>query len=88
MNYLTIDNLGTPRINTDANGLVTARHDYHPFGEEISTGQRSVHPEYTGDGIRKNSPAMKGTRKPTSILLKLECMDTPTGGLRLQILRL
>lgn len=35
VNYLTIDNLGTPRINTDANGLVTARHDYHPFGEEI-----------------------------------------------------
>ncbi|RMG01679.1 MAG: RHS repeat-associated core domain-containing protein, partial [Acidobacteria bacterium] len=35
--YLTMDHFGTPRINTDANGNVTARHDYHPFGEEIGT---------------------------------------------------
>jgi len=35
--YLTNDHLGTPRIKTDANGNVTARHDYHPFGEEIGT---------------------------------------------------
>ncbi|RMG01544.1 MAG: RHS repeat-associated core domain-containing protein, partial [Acidobacteria bacterium] len=35
--YLTNDYLGSPRINTDANGNVTARHDYHPFGEEIGT---------------------------------------------------
>jgi len=35
--YLTNDHLGSPRINTDANGAVTARHDYYPFGEEIGT---------------------------------------------------
>jgi len=35
ISYLTSDTLGTPRINTDANGQVTARHDYMPFGEEI-----------------------------------------------------
>ncbi|MCV5232188.1 hypothetical protein OFC56_34040, partial [Escherichia coli] len=35
--YLTADHLGSPRINTDANGAVTSRHDYHPFGEEIGT---------------------------------------------------
>ncbi|RMG01753.1 MAG: hypothetical protein D6735_11320, partial [Acidobacteria bacterium] len=35
--YLTNDHLGSPRINTDANGNVTARHDYNPFGEEIGT---------------------------------------------------
>jgi RHS repeat-associated protein len=35
--YLTNDHLGSPRINTDANGNVTARHDYHPFGAEIGT---------------------------------------------------
>ncbi len=39
--YLTADHLGSPRINTDANGTVIARHDYHPFGEEISTSQRT-----------------------------------------------
>lgn len=51
--YLTNDHLGSPRINTDANGAVTARHDYHPFGEEITTSQRSAHIEYAGDSIRK-----------------------------------
>lgn len=45
--YLTNDHLGSPRINTDQNGNVSARHDYHPFGEEIArTG-------YGADTIRK-----------------------------------
>jgi YD repeat-containing protein len=35
ISYLTNDHLGSPRINTDANGQVIARHDYQPFGEEI-----------------------------------------------------
>jgi RHS repeat-associated protein len=51
--YLTSDHLGSPRINTDANGAVVARHDYHPFGEEITTSQRTYHPEYGGDAVRK-----------------------------------
>jgi RHS repeat-associated protein len=33
--YLTSDDLGTPRVITGANGNVTGRHDYQPFGEEI-----------------------------------------------------
>jgi RHS repeat-associated protein len=51
--YLTNDHLGSPRINTDANGAVTARHDYHPFGEEIATSQRTNGLNYTADTIRK-----------------------------------
>jgi RHS repeat-associated protein len=51
--YLTNDHLGSPRINTDANGNVTARHDYHPFGEEIATSQRTTGLVYSGDSIRK-----------------------------------
>ncbi len=35
INYTTTDHLGSPRINTDANGNVIARHDTMPFGEEI-----------------------------------------------------
>ena len=31
VNYLTNDHLGSPRINTDRNGAVIARHDYHPL---------------------------------------------------------
>ena len=51
--YLTADHLGSPRINTDANGAVIARHDYHPFGEEISTSQRTTGLGYSGDSVRK-----------------------------------
>jgi RHS repeat-associated protein len=47
VSYLTNDNLGSPRINTDQNGQVTARHDYQPFGEEI---QRA---SYGADDVRK-----------------------------------
>jgi RHS repeat-associated protein len=55
--YLTSDHLGSPRINTDASGAVISRHDYHPFGEEISTQQRINHPEYAGDQVRKQFTA-------------------------------
>jgi RHS repeat-associated protein len=51
--YLTNDHLGSPRINTDANGAVTARHDYHPFGEEIATAQRTAGLGYVDDTVRK-----------------------------------
>jgi RHS repeat-associated protein len=47
ISYLTTDTLGSPRINTDANGQVTARHDYLPFGEEITTlGGRTTDYKY------------------------------------------
>ncbi|MGD9588460.1 MAG: RHS repeat-associated core domain-containing protein [Pyrinomonadaceae bacterium] len=51
--YLTNDHLGSPRINTDKNGNVTARHDYHPFGEEIATSQRIAELDYESDTVRK-----------------------------------
>jgi RHS repeat-associated protein len=38
ISYLTTDTLGSPRINTNASGQVSARHDYLPFGEEINAG--------------------------------------------------
>lgn len=52
--YLTSDHLGSPRINTDANGAVIARHDYHPFGEEIDgTGGRTTGLGYADDSVRQ-----------------------------------
>lgn len=51
--YLTNDHLGSPRINTDKTGNVTARHDYHPFGEEIATTQRIGGLGYADDTVRK-----------------------------------
>jgi RHS repeat-associated protein len=53
LNYLTSDHLGSPRINTDRDANVTSRHDYHPFGEEVVTPQRTSDPEYAQDGVRK-----------------------------------
>ncbi len=52
--YLTNDNLGTPRINTDANGTITSRSDYMPYGEEIvSLGGRSSAEKYVTDDVRQ-----------------------------------
>lgn len=36
--YTTSDNLGTPRVVTNASATVVSRHDYKPFGEEIAVG--------------------------------------------------
>jgi RHS repeat-associated protein len=50
VSYLTSDHLGSPRINTDQNGQVIARHDYQPFGEEItraSYGADSTRQKFT-----------------------------------------
>lgn len=51
--YLTNDHLGSPRINTDVRGNVTARHDYHPFGEEIAGTNRAPGIGYIADAVRK-----------------------------------
>jgi RHS repeat-associated protein len=51
--YLTNDHLGSPRINTDANGAVISKHDYHPFGEEVFTTQRTSGLGYAADTVRK-----------------------------------
>lgn len=53
VSYLTLDNLGTPRVNTDEKGNVISRHDYHPFGEEVWTAHRTQGLNYTADSVRK-----------------------------------
>jgi RHS repeat-associated protein len=53
--YITQDHLGSTRIVTDRIGTLVARHDYLPFGEEISssTGGRSSVAGYgSADGLR------------------------------------
>ncbi|QQS33231.1 MAG: RHS repeat-associated core domain-containing protein [Acidobacteriota bacterium] len=51
--YLTADHLGSPRINTDRDGNVTSRRDFHPFGEQIYTSQRTTGLGYDSDSVRK-----------------------------------
>ena len=36
--YTTSDTLGSPRLVTNSSGSVVSRHDYMPFGEELSSG--------------------------------------------------
>jgi RHS repeat-associated protein len=50
--YLTWDHLGTPRMVTDQNGNVVARHDYLLFGEEVPGGSPGRTSEFgANDGI-------------------------------------
>ena len=68
VSYLTSDHLGSPRINTDQNGAVQARHDYQPFGEEI---QRA---SYGADEVRKQFTGMNGMMRLIWISLKLDTL--------------
>ena len=40
--YVTTDHLGSTRVVTDENAAVTARHDFLPFGEELTTSNRTA----------------------------------------------
>jgi RHS repeat-associated protein len=53
ISYLTNDHLGSPRITTDATGQVVSRRDFHPFGEEVFTVQRTTGLSYTADTVRQ-----------------------------------
>jgi RHS repeat-associated protein len=59
VNYLTANHLGSPRVNTDETGSVTARHDYTGLGVDIveaygSIGGRSATHGYgTDDRVRQ-----------------------------------
>jgi len=57
VNWLVTDQLGTPRMIFDKTGSLAAtkRHDYLPFGEELSTGQgaRTSALGYAPDTVRQ-----------------------------------
>ncbi|MBK7706136.1 MAG: hypothetical protein IPJ30_10225 [Acidobacteria bacterium] len=55
--YVTNDHLGSPRINTNENGTVIARHDYRPYGEEITD---RTHAQYVADTVRKKFTGYEG----------------------------
>ena len=61
-NWLVADHLGTPRMIVNKSGSLSSvkRHDYLPFGEELSAdiGGRTPTQGYSGDSIRQ-----KFTRK-------------------------
>ncbi|MBK7709521.1 MAG: hypothetical protein IPJ30_28115 [Acidobacteria bacterium] len=56
--YLTADHLGSPRINTNELGTVISRHDYRPYGEEIT--ERTQHRIHRRHDPESNLPDMTG----------------------------
>ena len=56
-NWLVTDHLGTPRMIVNKSGSLASvkRHDYLPFGEELSAGMggRTTTQGYTGDSVRQ-----------------------------------
>ncbi len=40
--YVTTDHLGSTRVVTDETAAITARHDFLPFGEELTTSNRTA----------------------------------------------
>jgi RHS repeat-associated protein len=59
--YLTSDHIGSPRVVTSGSGTVVSRHDYLPFGEELSTvGMRTSGQGYgAADGARQKYAGME-----------------------------
>ncbi|MGH9971927.1 MAG: RHS repeat-associated core domain-containing protein [Pyrinomonadaceae bacterium] len=56
LNWVVGDHLGTPRMVFDKSGTLAAtkRHDYLPFGEELTTqSQRTAQMGYTADTVRQ-----------------------------------
>jgi RHS repeat-associated protein len=52
--YVTPDHLGSTRVTTDKAGVVLGRHDYLPFGEELSVNGRTAALQYgAADGIKQ-----------------------------------
>lgn len=54
--WVVADQLGTPRMSFDETGSLAgvSRHDYLPFGEELTAGGRMTSPGYgTADGARQ-----------------------------------
>ena len=48
VSYLTTDHLGSPRVITNENGVVTTRKDYTAFGEVSYTAERTAGLGYSG----------------------------------------
>jgi len=79
INWLVMDQLGTPRMVFDQTGALATvkRHDYLPFGEEIFAGTagRTTTQGYARQTVRqmacgKSSPQKNGMLKPTGLLNK------------------
>lgn len=74
MSYFTADNLGTPRVITDADGAVKSRHDYMPFGEEIAynLGGRNNTQKYVYGSGNLDSVRQKFTQKERDLETDLD----------------
>ena len=60
--YLSMDQIGSTRLVTDGAGNVMVRHDFLPFGQEITAnGGRTAQSGATGDVEQKFSGQIRDT---------------------------
>jgi len=69
VSYLTSDALGTPRINTDANGTVIARHDYMRKLPQASAAEIRHRNTVTVTVPDRNLPGSNAMKNQSSIIL-------------------
>ncbi|HEX7317073.1 MAG TPA: RHS repeat-associated core domain-containing protein [Pyrinomonadaceae bacterium] len=87
--YLTQDNLGSTRVVTDAlgnahaeNGAKGARHDYLPFGEELSAGaggRTTVQGYSPADGVRQKFAGSERDAETTLDFMQARYYASPRG---------
>jgi len=59
--YFSYDHLGSVRLVTDQNGLIVARHDYLPYGEEVSGYSGRTMTGFSVAGTAPNDATQKFT---------------------------
>jgi len=59
--YFSYDHLGSVRLVTDQSGLIVARHDYLPYGEEVSGYSGRTMTGFSVAGTAPNDAAQKFT---------------------------
>ena len=82
--YVTADHLGSPRVATNNSQAVVSRHDYLPFGEELSAGigGRTGGMGYgVIDGVRHSKKKKKETLNQDGLLLRELILITQVGSL-------
>lgn len=48
-----VDHLGTPRLMTDSSGRIIARHEYAPFGVEVTSQRQEIDRGWGREDVRK-----------------------------------
>jgi RHS repeat-associated protein len=78
--YLTADSLGSTRLVTDQNGQLVCRHDFLPFGEELTTSNRTTAAGYcVSDDISQEFTGKERDAETGLDFFEARYMSSPQG---------